>query len=192
VINMRNFYEIETAWGEDLFSLIIEPTNPSMNHLDVYKGLCGTTYLSNFKLVKFKDGHIPDMLPNNMGWPIFSPRCCARFIDAGAGADILFHPLKTILPASFPVELHEYNLLSAKQAIDCIDLDSDKANWFDEAKEFISSYQRLDLVSSKIPNGLHFFGVRRASIVHVISGDVKKMLELDQPDGVAFRACFLT
>lgn len=153
---MNKFYEIKRDWGEDLFSIVIKSTNPNANHLDVYKGLCDASYISNFKLVRFEGSHIPDMLPNNMGWPIFSSRCCARFIDAGAGADILFHPLKMILPASFPIELNEYCLLSAKQAIDCIDLDSDQVDWFDETKEFASSYQRLDLVSSKIPAGVHF------------------------------------
>ena len=188
---MRKFYEIKRDWGEGFFSIVIKKTNPNANHLDIYEGLCEVGYISNFKLVKHNNGHIPDMLPNNMGWPIFSSRSCARFIDAGAGTDILFHPLKTILPANFPIELSEYCLLSARQAIECIDLDSDQIDWFDEAKEFMSNFWRLDMVSSKIPDGAHFFGVRRASCVHVISEEVKEKLELDQPDGVTFRACKL-
>ncbi|MEI9866683.1 MAG: hypothetical protein WDN00_19445 [Limisphaerales bacterium] len=189
---MKEHFQLARSWKEKHASVIIHKNaTSSVSHLDVYKGRCDANYLSNFQMLKFKKGYIPDMLPNNLGWPIFSSRCCARLVESGAGANILFHPLKKILPLSFPNALSEYCVLSAKTVIDCLDLDSDQVDWFDESKEFVSSYTRLDLVSSKIPPEANFFGILRDSSIHVVSDDVKKELELDQPDGIAFRACFM-
>jgi len=193
MIKQRNTYhQIIAVWPESYASITIErDAKSNVWHTDIYKGKTADDYLRNFRITAFLPGHIPDMLPNNLGWPIVSPRCRDRFLNVDAEVKALAYPINEMLLPKFPAILADYSLLSAPIALDCVDLSSPKIDWFDDTKQLASSFSHLRLIANAIPDGLSFFGLKRIPAVHLISGALRLMLESDRMEGFKFKTCDL-
>lgn len=188
-----SYYEIIKDWPEGFASLTIERLpNSSAWHTDIYKGKTTKDFLSNFRITNFLPGHLPDMLPNNLGWPIVSARCCKRFATVDANVKATLYPIKDLPLDSCPAVLSSYSLLSASLVLDCLDLTSQDIDWFDDSRQLASAYTKLRFDASKIPERVSFFSIKRLPCVHIISGELRRSLEMDRIEGFKFAECDLS
>jgi|GEM_PF-4281757 len=189
---MDLFFEMHRDWPEGCASLTIKKGEGlQVSHLDVYKKPCGEAYLQNFRITHFSLGYLPDLLPNNLGWYLASPRLCnvLKTVRSEITASI-----QSISRMQFP-DCHEavinYSLVSATQVVDCLDKSNVALTWFDEGRDSLEKYTHLVLLRNRIPAGASFFAVTKVVSTFVVSEKIQKVIKDSNFSGVAFRECEL-
>jgi hypothetical protein len=156
------FYELGHSWPEGYASVHIKLLpQVRASHLSVYKGPCDENYVKKFHIIGYKDGFIPDALPNNLGWLVVSPFCRQAIASSRHGGGVAFVSLASIVTSASPSYLADFSLISPVQVLDCLDTKSPDISWSDSAHTFVESYLRLSLLSRHIPDEASFFGVQQ-------------------------------
>ena len=194
---MGSYFELTNLWPENYCSITITNPLPSkgITHTSVYKKACDSEFLKHYSVSRFRDGIIPDALPNNNGWLIISPKCRNLMTLPGAVANPHFEPVAGMLEDcinKFPAELLTYSLVSAKAVFDCIDLDNARVSWFDESKTLVRSFRELPLTDQNLPSGPAFFGVMRAPCLFVVSNEFRDCLIEENISGLGFKECIIS
>jgi hypothetical protein len=189
---MRRFFELQRKWPEIYLSIVIgKVPGSSACHLDVYERPCDESYLQGFCINRYKDGGLPDVVPNNNGWLIVSPEFCRALMDVDADVKAFTTPIVSIVPEFCPDVLKNYSLVSAARVVNCIDVTNPEMDWYDGKHEFVKSYRSLRFHNDKIPPRFSFFGLKIGPCVHIISDAVHDNIVRSNLTGVSFRECEL-
>jgi hypothetical protein len=174
----REFFKVVNDWPEGSATITFaEEDRSPLRYLDVYKGKCGADFLDGFQITKYSPGKLLDLLPNNLGWPIASPRCCECVLRLSANEEVQLLPMKPLLLLpGFPKELAGYCLLTTRTVFDCLELASPDIRWFDEARKLVRNYRKLPIRPSVIPANVNYFCVKRLPALHVVSSELKDAL----------------
>lgn len=187
----REFFKVFTDCPEWSATITItEEDRSPLRYGDVYQGKCEADFLDGFQVRMYSRGKLLDVLPNNLGWPIASARCCECVLSVCANDEVQILPIKPlfVLP-SFPVELAGYSLLTSRTVLDCLELASPDLRWFDEARKFLKSYRKLPLRASAIPADVNYFCVKRFAAIHVVSSELKNAIAHAGITGWGFMRC---
>jgi len=187
---MNKFYQLRRSWPDSFASVRIDrKAAGTADHLEVYKRPCHEDYLSLFKITAYNAGLLPDLLPNNFGWSIVSPRFCELLESfQGGGKPVLTRADSMTSELKLP-ELAGYRLVSTRLVLDCLDLSSSWLEWFDDSKKVLKAYQKLTLIGNSIPLSACFFGVVRAPFMHILREDLWGHLVKARLTGVRFVEC---
>jgi hypothetical protein len=191
---MRSYFEVNRLWPEGFCSVTITapPKSKDFSHTSVYKRVCDAEFLKHYGISRFLPGSIPDVLPNNNGWLLISPKGRKLMEQLKAVTRPHFELITEMFDDcvnDFPVELRQYSLISTKAVFDCIDLDSPEISWYDESKKLAESFTKLPLLNSHLPDGPCFFGVKRAPCVFVVSEEFRDSMIQNKITGLRFKQC---
>jgi hypothetical protein len=143
--------------------------------------ICETSELFSSSWVTF-----PDLLPNNLGWYLASPRLCNVLKNVDSEIKAFIQPIANM---KFP-DRHEavmnYSLVSAAHVIDCLDVTSPALTWFDSERISPQKFTHLRLLQDRIPTEASFFAVGKVVSMFVASDAIHKALETDNYSGVTF------
>jgi len=189
---MTLFFEIHRDWQEDYSSLTIKRNaGTQISHLDVYEKPCDEAYLRNFKIVRFKRGYLPDLLPNNLGWYLASPRLCKILGNINSEIKAFIQPITCMQFPNCEEAFINYSLVSAARVLDCLDVSSSALTWSNIERTGLQKYTYLPLLRNRIPAMASFFSVAKVVSTFVVSDNLKKEISHNEISGVAFRACVL-
>ena len=190
--SIPQFFELRRDWLEGYASLTLKRgSDIHASHLSVYEGPCGEKYLRNFRAVRFNLGYLPDLLPNNFGWYLASPRLCKVFQNAGSETKAFIQPLASMQFPEFHEAVMGYSLLSAAQVLDCLDINNPALTWFDSERTSLQKYTHLRLLKNRIPTSASFFAVKQIASMYVVSDAIYKAIVNSNYSGMAFKECEL-
>lgn len=187
---MNEFFQIRLDWPEEYCAITIFAKSPTApRHTTVYKRACDVDFLQHYEVTAFRNGLLPDVLPNNNGWLLVSPRCRQAIEGVQANISAHFVSLGDWVCPHCPQNLSQFSLVSNSYVLDCLDLDNPGLKWFDLSRNLARSYGKLVLLADRIPENAAFFGVARLASSHVISSGVRDSLLTTRIAGISFDPC---
>ena len=163
--------------------------NQEATYLDVYEVPCGAQYLKRFRATKYRDGLLHDVISNNYGWILGSPRLCAILNDVQTNIKAFCQTLEEMDFPPCPDIIKNYSLISVSHVLDCLDRNSAALTWFDSSRDNLRKYKFLTLMKSQIPLGASFFCIARSSCVFIVSDSIRDKILEYKVTGLAFRKC---
>ena len=187
---VQQFFELRRDWPEGYAGLTLKRVSPvQTTHLSVYDGPCDETYLRKFRIERFKPGYLPDLLPNNFGWFLASPRLCQLLQNTDSKIKAFIQPLAGM---EFP-DCHEavmgYSLLSATHVIECLDETSPTLTWFDSERTSLEKFTHLRLLKNRIPASASFFALAKVVSLYVVSDVIHDAILKNKYSGMYFKEC---
>jgi hypothetical protein len=125
-----------------------------------------------------------DMLANNAGWIILSPRLSGVFSGSCAPREV------ELLPLPAPkrgrgAELSGYRVLGVKSQIECVDYDGSDILWGQGKGRCILSFRKCVLRRSAVPAGVNCFLIAEYPAFPVVTSSLGAAIAKLRPSGLA-------
>ncbi len=141
-------------------------------------------FLDSFNYTKSSGTVLEDMLSNNIGWNIFSPRLVKLLSECRNNQDIELFPLPENA-CRLHSNLRGYRVLGIKREIPCIDVGESDLRWSnlpDGGKHIAAIYECV-LRENAIPEDVDIFRMTEYPVVPVISSRLATAFAKFSPTG---------
>lgn len=184
---ITDYYSIRPSNSKDALKLHIQyllETVPSPNPW--FKGLTiPENFLDKFNY-RLSGLSALDLLPNDLGWQIFSPRIVAVLKEARNAPDLEFHALPRKL-VEMDRRLEGYAVLAVKKRVNCVDVVRSDILWTKIVdKEIILSFRKCVLDAQRVPQDLDVFVLGEYPVMVVLSDEIAGMIGELSPKGFVY------
>jgi len=182
---MSNFWSIREDYSENAMSLAVHYTSEDIVDPLVLDTPSPTPegFLSQFRY-SIHAGDPEDMLSNDIGWSIFSPRVVAAVADLcrSGEVEVLSLPIDHCKGAE---PIRGYCVLGVKRWIECLDYSASDILWSEvnPPKRHILSFRRCAIRASAVPSGVNCFMLTECPAFAVVTATLADRLALLRPTG---------
>jgi hypothetical protein len=187
---MKMYFSIRRKFSKDAFKLKIDyPIGEVRDTLALDRPeRTPKGFLETFSYTKSRGSLFEDMLANDIGWNIFSPRLVKLLSECRNNYDLEFFPLPETA-CRFHPKLAEYRVLGVKREIACIDLDESDLHWenLPAGGKYIAAVYDCVLREKEISEEVDVFRVTEYPVMTVISSQLATEFAKLSPSGFVFR-----
>jgi len=186
---MRTYFSIHRRFSRDAFKLKVNyPIGEIRDTLALDSPEATPKgFLDSFSYTSSPGTVFEDMLSNDIGWNIFSPRLVKLLSECRNSQDIELLLLPQNACRLHPL-LREYRVLGVKREIPCIDVGESDLHWEDipDGGKYIAAVYECVLREKAIPEDIDIFRLTEYPVVPVISSRLAAAFAEFSPTGFVF------